>query len=1285
MQEPTIPNNESERLESLRQLLVLDTPAEERFDRLTRLAKEVFQVPIALVSLVDSGRQWFKSKQGLEACETPRNISFCGHAILSSDILYVPNALEDARFADNPLVTNAPHIRFYAGAPLTTVEGYRVGTLCIIDDKPRSLSTKELRTLRDLADCVQDELNRARALSRFHGDASKPASGNELSLQARVEAEIKRNHQLLNIISRAQSQFIKESENKNVFDELLREILQLTDSEYGFIGEILYTPENQPYLKSHALTNIAWNEETSRFYEENAPQGLEFYNLNTLFGATITSGQAVISNNPSQDSRRGGLPQGHPPLNAFLGVPFFAGDNFIGMAGLANRPQGYDEQLVEFIQPLLATCANLIDALRQEKRRRQAEEELNRFKHVLDDTLDMIFMFDAETLRFNYLNQGAINSMGYTHDEFMQLTPYEIKPLISETEFRTLITPLLTSKKSALHFETLHRRKDGSDFPVEIFLQLVKDDGNQGRFVAIVRDISERKAAEQESKCYTSALERLHTITTHPSMDLQQKIHALLDLGREVFDLPLAIVSCIEGDRYIVDYISGPEGAPPAGTEFSLQTTYCVHTLQADRPLGFHHAGISEICSHPCYQTFKLESYIGAPLMVGTQRYGTLNFSGPEAGSKPFSQTHYSLIQLFAQWVGNELAQYRINQELLEVTAWRQTILDSANASIISTDIDGIIQTFNKGAERMLGYSAEEVISKVSPAIIHDENEVVQRAEELSKELGYTIEPGFEVFVAKARLSTADEREWTYIRKDGSRFPVLLSVTAVRDSFGDIKGYLGIASDLTERKKVDRMKSEFVSTVSHELRTPLTSIRGALGLLLGKSAAELSPRSRNLLEMANRNSERLTLLINDILDLEKIESGRLEFHFELVDLIDVSRTAVEANEGYAQQHNIMLRLYNEVDRAMIWGDSHRLLQVFANLISNAVKYSPPDDVVEISISRHKNFFRVSVNDSGSGIPDEFRSRIFQRFAQADSSDTREKGGTGLGLSICKAIVERHHGRIQYDSEPNKGTVFYFDLPQWHAPDTKKTTSSSPQRVLICEDNMDVATILNEFLQQENVAGDIAASAEAARGFLQNSDYALLLLDLSLPDADGMEFLRELRSQESTRQLPIIVISGRAEEGRSAFKGSGISVVDWLQKPLDKTKFSELLHETLRGRQLPVVLHVEDDLDMVQVTQLLLDDMADYRYATNLKQARNMLEDASQHVDLVILDLNLPDGSGVDLFNAIQGHCPIVVLSGNEPSNEISEKAAAALIKSKTNSHELLETIKRVLNQSQEEL
>ena len=223
------------------------------------------------------------------------------------------------------------------------------------------------------------------------------------------------------------------------------------------------------------------------------------------------------------------------------------------------------------------------------------------------------------------------------------------------------------------------------------------------------------------------------------------------------------------------------------------------------------------------------------------------------------------------------------------------------------------------------------------------------------------------------------------------------------------------------------MKSEFVSTVSHELRTPLTSIRGALGLVLGKASVGISDKAKSLLETARRNSERLTLLINDILDLEKIESGHLSLQMQAVDLVKIAQQAVIANEGYAAQHQVSLVLNPSIKQARVMGDEHRLLQVFANLISNAVKFSYPQATVDISIQAQQNGFRVGVKDYGQGIPESFRPHIFSRFAQADSSDTRAKGGTGLGLSITKAIIDSHGGTLAYQSEQGIGTEFYFVL------------------------------------------------------------------------------------------------------------------------------------------------------------------------------------------------------------------------------------------------------------------
>ena len=234
-------------------------------------------------------------------------------------------------------------------------------------------------------------------------------------------------------------------------------------------------------------------------------------------------------------------------------------------------------------------------------------------------------------------------------------------------------------------------------------------------------------------------------------------------------------------------------------------------------------------------------------------------------------------------------------------------------------------------------------------------------------------------------------------------------------------------SMLKEIDKVDQMKSEFVSTVSHELRTPLTSIQGGINLILGTQSDNIPEQTLELLEISKRNCARLSRLINDILDLEKIQSGRLEYEFSKQDLVRLTQHAIANNEGYGKQYNITLKFETTLDEALVIGDEFRLQQVFANLFSNAIKFSNEYGNVDISVHQSHAGFRVSVRNQGKEICKSFRNTIFTPFAQADSSDSREKGGAGLGLSISKAIIEHHSGKLDYLSE-NGETNFYFELP-----------------------------------------------------------------------------------------------------------------------------------------------------------------------------------------------------------------------------------------------------------------
>ncbi|MBT7488212.1 MAG: PAS domain S-box protein [Rhodospirillales bacterium] len=237
-----------------------------------------------------------------------------------------------------------------------------------------------------------------------------------------------------------------------------------------------------------------------------------------------------------------------------------------------------------------------------------------------------------------------------------------------------------------------------------------------------------------------------------------------------------------------------------------------------------------------------------------------------------------------------------------------------------------------------------------------------------------------------------------------------------------------IRSDISERKKVDSMKSEFISTVSHELRTPLTSIKGSLGLITDGILGAMPDTATSMIEIAYRNTDRLINLVNDILDMEKIESGSMEFEFKKLSLTELVADAVETNKGYADEHGVTFVLADRGPKITVEGDANRLVQVIANLLSNAAKFSPKGENVEISVTRQEQVARVSVSDHGPGIPEQYREQIFGRFTQVDSSDSREKGGTGLGLNISKSIIEKHEGAINFESNTDVGSTFFFTLP-----------------------------------------------------------------------------------------------------------------------------------------------------------------------------------------------------------------------------------------------------------------
>ncbi len=622
-----------------------------------------------------------------------------------------------------------------------------------------------------------------------------------------------------------------------------------------------------------------------------------------------------------------------------------------------------------------------------------------------------------------------------------------------------------------------------------------------------------------------------------------------------------------------------------------------------------------------------------------------------------------------------------VERALAESLNFERALVGSAAYGIIAVDANGVITEFNKAAEDMFGYSAEELVGKSTPERFHDPKEVAERAIALSEELGRTVEPGVDVFMAIPRLGRVEDRELSFIRKNGERFVGRLSVTAIPGSTGEVSGFIGIATDITERKKVERLKAEFISTVSHELRTPLTSIRGSLGLVLGGVAGEIAGQAKELLNVANKNAERLSRLINDILDIEKIESGKMEFKLRCQPLAPLLQQAVESIQDFARQFNVVVTLSNMAPDKEVNVDGDRFIQVMINLLSNAAKFSPSNSAVAVAVESRGSMLRISVSDKGKGIPFEFQSRVFEKFAQADSSDSRAKSGTGLGLSITKAIVERLGGVIGFDTREGQGTTFHVDLPALPSEalaDAAGALSVARRKVLICEDDPDIAYLLRLMLKQGGFDADVVHTAAGAKARLRTGAYFALSLDINLPDQNGLEFFRELRADPLTRDVPVVVVSAEADRGKRELNGSAVGIVDWLDKPIDEERLLNAVRRAVctTSGQRPRVLHVEDDADLRHIVQSILAPVAEVEPAGTIAEA--MIKIRNHVFDLVLLDISLPDGKGSDILPLFGARLPVVIFSAHDVPENITQQVASALVKSRTSNDVLLAKIAEIL-------
>jgi PAS domain S-box-containing protein len=629
-----------------------------------------------------------------------------------------------------------------------------------------------------------------------------------------------------------------------------------------------------------------------------------------------------------------------------------------------------------------------------------------------------------------------------------------------------------------------------------------------------------------------------------------------------------------------------------------------------------------------------------------------------------------------------------VEQNLHETLALQQAILDNADRCIISTSPQGIIQVFNRAAQRMLGYTADEMVGKQTPEIILEPEEIAIHAKDLSQEIGRTIEPNFESLVAKPNLGIAEEREWTYVRKDRSHFPALVSVTSCRDSQGKITGYLGIANDITEQKRVEeelrqakhaaedanKAKSEFLANMSHEIRTPMNGIIGMTELAL---TAPASSEQKEYLEAIKESGDALMTVINDILDFSKVEAGMLNLDNIDFNLPKRLGSVMRALSARANEKGVLL-VYQLDPSIPTWvgGDPDRLRQIIMNLVGNAIKFTERGEVtVRLTMQevlgedQEKCLLHFAVSDTGIGIPLEKQRIIFDAFSQGDSSTTRRFGGTGLGLTISARLVDLMGGKLWVESEVGQGSTFHFTArfnvvdSRAHKSDASQIAALENTKVLIVDDNRTNRLVLHEMLTTWKLSPSLTASgaealAVAKAAASRGEPFPLMIVDYFMPEMDGFTLVEQFHSDPALVGTSVIMLTSVSDH-RLAERSKQLGIAAYLPRPLNQSTLLDALIDilsagstdqcakqqatqadgvtsslsSLKHRPLHILL-AEDNAINQRVAQRML-RMAGYEVtvAENGKVALAMLEQGI--FDAVLMDVQMPEMDGFETTAAIR--------------------------------------------------
>ena len=955
----------------------------------------------------------------------------------------------------------------------------------------------------------------------------------DITTEVEAKERAARTTGLLDAVLRIQSSYIGGTDPKNACEQMLATLLHVTRSAYGFVGEIRHDEAGKPYLKAHAVTNIAWNEETRGLYAENAAQGLEFHNLDTLFGAAITSGEPVIANEPATDPRRGGRPEGHPPLNCFLGVPLYAGQDMVGLMGIANRPGGYDEAIVSFLEPLTNACGSVIAAIQADAQEAAVEAELRATVERLNaaERHAHLGSWEADVATGEMIaSDEALDIFGQRADARVTRQMFFDALLEEDREqIKATVASILAgaANEYTIEYRINHRQRGIRRISAKVAIERAAD-GAAVRLRGIAQDITDLRAVESdlrasqqrldlaldgtgvslwdwqvetdEYKFDPRMLERMgyrpgeveFSTSAWDAMmhadDLSAMRAAIDDHLRGRTDLFQAIyrIRARNGDwRWILSrgrLVERAAGAPQRMSGTHLDITDLKQIELALRRSDQRFRALAEssraVPWEADFTTYRI-TYVGPQIeaVVGfsakdwvekdlwperlhpEDRDRILREAAEYSRAGVDHNLEYRLIAADGRvvWIRDlvsviksEDGQTWLYGAMVDVTEEKQieeTLRESEARYQQAERVAGLIHwtiaagvgnggpelrlAFSDTAAAFFGWPAESLPTSTAAfieTIVHPEDR-----ERMRRSFAEILRTKAEEFTQEYRIQRKDGSV-AVVSEIGRRF--LLDDGRLQSAFGTIQ-------DVTERKQTEdalrraqmeaeianRAKSQFLANVSHELRTPLNAIIGFSEIMNGELMGPLgSPVYREYASDIHESGRHLLAIINDILDLSRVEAGQTALNESMIELQKLVAACLILVRGKAHAGGLTISVEAPTVAPQIVGDERLLKQTLLNLLSNAIKFTPKGGAIRITTKTTPTGIEIAVKDSGIGMSASELEKVAKPFVQLENWLVRKYEGTGLGLSIAKAFCELHGGQLEIISAPGQGTTATVHLP-----------------------------------------------------------------------------------------------------------------------------------------------------------------------------------------------------------------------------------------------------------------